>query len=121
VRAVFDTNILIDHLNGIESAREELNRFTDRIVSIISWMEVMAGVRNSADEGKVRRFLNEFRTVPVEAAVAEQAVELRRSNLLKLPDAIIYATARNEGCLLVTRNTKDFSEEMPDVRVPYRV
>ncbi|OWK40964.1 hypothetical protein FRUB_04856 [Fimbriiglobus ruber] len=31
------------------------------------------------------------------------------------------ASARNEGTLIVTRNTKDFSENEPDVRMPYRL
>jgi hypothetical protein len=34
---------------------------------------------------------------------------------------MIYATARDRGCMLVTRNTKDFDADWPDVRVPYRV
>jgi len=34
-------------------------------------------------------------------------------------DAIIYATAQQEDCLLVTRNTKDFPSDLPDVRCPY--
>ena len=40
---------------------------------------------------------------------------------LKLPDAIIFATADVEGRLLVTRNTRDFSPDDPGVRVPYRI
>ena len=49
-----------------------------------------------------------------------RAVELRRERRLRLPDAIIWATARCAGCLLVTRNTGDFPEDEPDVRVPYQ-
>ena len=43
VSALFDTNILIDHLNAIPQAREEIGRFENRAVSIITWMEVMVG------------------------------------------------------------------------------
>ncbi len=37
----------------------------------------------------------------------------------RLPDAIIWATAREASALLVTRNTKDFPADVPGVRVPY--
>ena len=50
---------------------------------------------------------------PLTPEVAEEAVRLRKEHHLKLPDAIIYATARAHGCLLVTRNTKDFSAREP--------
>ena len=38
---------------------------------------------------------------------------------MKIPDAIVYATAKEENCILVTRNTKDLKEDWPDIRVPY--
>jgi len=38
----------------------------------------------------------------------ELSVEIRRKKKLKLPDAIIAATAAHHGLILVTRNIKDF-------------
>ena len=60
-----------------------------------------------------------FGRVEIMEAVAEQAVQLRREHRLRLPDAIILASARVEQCLLVTRNTRDFKPAGPDIRVPY--
>jgi predicted nucleic acid-binding protein len=51
--------------------------------------------------------------------VAEEAVRIRRQRRLKLPDAIILATARVHGLVLVTRNTKDFDPADPAIRIPY--
>ena len=51
--------------------------------------------------------------------VAEKAVEERKQQGIKLPDAIILASADAEGCILVKRNTKDFDEDDPRVRFPY--
>ncbi len=48
VKALFDTNILIDYLNGIPQAREEVALYDDSAISIISWMEVMAGASEEA-------------------------------------------------------------------------
>ena len=43
VKALFDTNILVDYLNAVPKARTELQRYPEKAISIISWMEVMVG------------------------------------------------------------------------------
>ena len=40
VKALFDTSILVDYLNAVPEARTELQRYTEKAVSIITWMEV---------------------------------------------------------------------------------
>lgn len=120
MKAVFDTNILIDYLNGVSEAAAELSQYGERLVSIVTWMEVMVGAAQEQKE-VVQRFLNNFRVVSLDAEVAALGVSLRREQRLKLPDAVIYATAKHEGCVLVTRNSKDFSPELADVRIPYRL
>ncbi|RLA59736.1 MAG: VapC toxin family PIN domain ribonuclease, partial [Gammaproteobacteria bacterium] len=59
--------------------------------------------------------------VAIDAKVAETAVSIRREHKMRLPDAIIWASAKRESALLVSRNTKDFPADMPDVRAPYRL
>jgi hypothetical protein len=115
---LFDTNILIDYLRGIPQARAECGRHSDRAVSIISWMEVMAG-STVANEADARSFLLNFYTLPLGADVAERAFILRGGSKIKLPDAIIQATAESLGRVLVTRNTRDFPAGTPGVRIPY--
>ncbi|CAN5619271.1 type II toxin-antitoxin system VapC family toxin [soil metagenome] len=119
MKAVFDTNILIDYLNGIAEAARELSRYRDKLISIITWMEVLAGARDADQERFLRRFLKAFKVIHLDYAVAEEAIGIRKEQRVKLPDAIIYATARRNGCLLVTRNSKDFDPAFPDVRLPY--
>lgn len=118
VGALFDTNILIDHLNGIPQAREEIERFESRAISIITWMEVMVGAGADLVE-PTRLFLEGFTVIALDDEIASRAVELRRAHRIKLPDAVIWATAQTAGRLLVTRNTKDFSPGDPGVREPY--
>jgi predicted nucleic acid-binding protein len=120
VRPVFDTNILIDFLNGIPQARIELERYEDRSISIVTWMEVLVGA-DSAVEPATREFLKGFEVIDLDDIVAERAVALRRGGKLKLPDAVIWATAEVNAMLLVTRNEKDFASDLPGVRVPYRL
>jgi predicted nucleic acid-binding protein len=115
---LFDTCILIDYLRGIPQARTECDRHADRAISVITWMEVLAGA-TAANEDEIRRFLLNFQPVPMTSQVAERAVAIRRGKKIKLPDAIIQATAEVEGRVLVTRNTRDFSPSASDIRIPY--
>ncbi|KPV39033.1 twitching motility protein PilT [Thiohalorhabdus denitrificans] len=121
MKAVFDTNILVDYLNGVDQSAEELQRYTSRQISQITWMEVLVGCRDEKEEQTVREFLETFDVIPLDGKVAEAAVVLRRANGLKLPDAIILGTAECEQALLVTRDTKAFAPESPGIRVPYQV
>jgi predicted nucleic acid-binding protein len=79
----------------------------------------LAGARNTAEETQLRELLRRFTTLPVTLEIADEAALIRRERRLKLPDAIILATARVHGLVLVTRNTRDFPADDPMVRVPY--
>lgn len=118
MRAVIDTNILIDYLQGVPDAANELAAYATPAISVISWIEVMVG-SSPPTEPVVRAFLASFEQLPISARVSELAIQLRKSNRIKLPDALIWATAQANGCLLVTRNTRDFDPKAPGVRVPY--
>jgi len=115
---LFDTNILIDYLRGIPQAPAECDKHSDRAVSIVTWMEVMAG-STEANEADARSCLLNFYTLALTPDVAERAFLLRRTNRVKLPDAIIQATAEAHGRVLITRNTRDFPEGTAGVRIPY--
>ena len=119
MRALFDTNILVDCLHGVDLAVEELYRYEHVAVSRIVWIEFLTGAKAADVEARRRSLLNDFQLLEVDEAVSEEAVLIRRRTRLKLPDAIILATARLHGMLLVTRNNRDFSVNDPDVRIPY--
>jgi len=121
MKAVFDTNILVDYLNGIPAAKHELAQYEAVVISIVTWMEVLAGTEDAKEEALTRDFLSQFSLRPLDKNVAERAIKIRRRHKLKLPDAIIWATAMEQGWVLVTRNTKDFPETHPGIRAPYRV
>ena len=121
MKAVFDTNILIDYLNGIAAAAEELALYDEKLISIITYIEVMVGVSSSEEEAVIHGFLDSFTVCELSAAIANESISLRKKLSLKVPDAIVYATAKSEKTIIVTRNTKDLKPDWPDVRVPYTV
>ena len=117
---LFDTNILIDYLSGIPKARQEITRYVDSAISVITWMEVMAGAKPE-NEQATALFLGTFRLLTLTPAIAQQAVDVRRTLRIKLPDAIILATAQIEKRILITRNTKDFKPDNISIRLPYQL
>lgn len=120
MNAVFDTNIVIDALNGIPEADAEFGLYEHVFISRVTWMEVLVGAQD--DDAQLRDFMEtHFEIVALDLAVAETAVQLRRSNHLRLPDAIIWATAQTQEAVLVTRNTKDFNPEWEGIRIPYNI
>lgn len=121
MKAVFDTNILIDYLNGIEAARDEIAKYSIRQISVITYIEVMVGATKPTEAKAIDGFLRTFESIDLNAEIARESIALRQAHRLKVPDAIVYATARTQACLLVTRNTKDLKAEWADVRVPYQI
>ena len=119
MNALFDTNLLIDYLKGVDQARKEIERFRSRLISIVTWMEVLIGARDDAEADVIEMFLRDFRTVDITRAIARDAIEIRKAHRIRLPDAIVWATARSESALLITRNSKDFPPGEPGVRIPY--
>jgi predicted nucleic acid-binding protein len=118
---LLDTTVIIDHLNGIRAATEVILRSETPGISVITWIEVLAGLRDASSEAQGRMLLSTLELFPLSDIVAEEVVRVRRERRLKLPDAMIWATARVHGLTLVTRNTKDFPASDPSVRVPYTV
>lgn len=116
----FDTNILIDALRGHREARTELHRAKRRWISRVTWIEVLAGADESTF-ADVEAFLDHFTIKEIDADVARRAALIRAQRRMKLPDAIIWATAQAAGLVLVTRNSKDFPVDMPGVRIPYQL
>ena len=120
MRALFDTNILIDYLNGVAAAKAEIARYERPAISVISWIEVLEGTRPGV-EAETQKFLASFERIELTEKIADRAVALRRAAKMRVPDAIILATAQVENLVLVTRNTKDFPADAPGIRVPYRI
>lgn len=119
--AVFDSNVLIDALNDVASAHAELNRYTRRYVSRVTWIEVLAGALPD-DGDRAEGFMSYFTVIELNEEIARRAAVLRcERRSLKIADSIILASAQVGGRILVTRNTKDFPVSMPGIRVPYTV
>lgn len=99
-----DTDIFIDHLRGAAELKPGRHRLH---YSVITRAELFAG--NSAT-ALMSQLLAPFPEVPVDRDVAERAGRVAREFGLRLPDALIAATALEKGMQLSTRNLGDFEK-----------
>ena len=111
---VFDSSTLILFLNDalpvstVELLKTHLQT-GQAIVSAIVRAEVLAWRNHSEFSlNAARALLDVCRLVPVNAAIADEAARIRRETGLKLPDALIAATALLQTATLVTANGRDF-------------
>jgi predicted nucleic acid-binding protein len=119
--AVFDSNIVIDFLNGIEEARAELAQYTQAYISPITWVEAQVKAPAGLEDATRAAIDANFQRLALDEKTLMQGLLIRRELRLKLPDALILASARVNGWTLVSRNTKDFPASMLGVRVPYEL
>jgi predicted nucleic acid-binding protein len=117
---LLDTNILIDVLRGEARALAWLELQERPKISVISWIEVLVGCRED-ESGPVQAWLESFPRLPLDDAIALESVRLRQRHGLKVPDAIILATARCADLSLATRNSRDFPLALGGVLHPYQL
>lgn len=88
-------------------------------------MELRSGeLFRPQDKSILDAVLAEFEVIQLEPQIIEVAIAIRGKGFvtppkIKLPDAIIAATAQIQSAALVTRNAKDFSGVPVTVHIPY--
>lgn len=99
---LLDTNVALYLLGGRLAAPLPQGEYG---VSVITEMELLAWPSlTSVEEEKVRAFLASVELCELTAAIRDHAVRLRREQRLKLPDAIVCATALEHGVELWTND-----------------
>ena len=121
-RLLLDTDVLIEYLRGRKDAVEYLEGLgSDLHVSVISVAKLFAGAGGDREERSLRQFLLAFDVLPVTERVARTGVLYQRdhgpSHGTGLADALIAATAEENGADLVTFNGRHFP--MVASKMPY--
>lgn len=119
MRALFDSNILIDLLNGRKEPLKLLRTY-EPVISIVTYIEVLCGAISRNTEDATTQFLGQFKVENLGEAIAAIAANVRHTHGIKIADAIIYATAKHLDIVLLTRNTKDFGSDDPYIKIPYK-
>lgn len=113
MKYLLDTNIFLYHLAGhpaveylfSDTFANQNSVYTSRIVRI----ELLSFTKLTAIQEKaIESLLSKFILLPVNAEIEEVTIYLRRRYKLKLPDALILASAFTISSTLISNNTNDF-------------
>jgi predicted nucleic acid-binding protein len=111
-RYLIDSNVVIGYLDNKipEKGMAFLHTLVDEVpnISVITKIEVL---RFNTPE-KIHKILSDFidstLTYGLDNAIVDRTIQLAKLYKIKLPDAIIAATALVHGFTLLTRNISDF-------------
>ena len=110
---LLDTDFIINYFKGI--FKGDARKFIDSvindttIISVITRMEILSWKSlNTKDEEIIKEFISDSTIFSLEESIINRTILLRKANRIKLPDAIIAATALVSNLTLTTRNISDF-------------
>jgi predicted nucleic acid-binding protein len=113
-RYLIDSNCLIDYFSasfpeqGMIFMHQVVNNIPN--VSVITKIEVLGFNTPVEYNNLLTSFIGEANVIGLTDNVVVQCIALRKRKRIKLPDAIIAATALVGGYQLITRNKSDFKD-----------
>jgi len=105
-----DTNVVIDYLSNRLPAptASQIDKLPG-IISVITRIELMGWYNStSAQLERLRPFIISSQTYNLSEEIIQQTITLRQQYKIKLPDAVVAATAIVYNHTLITRNIIDF-------------
>lgn len=109
---LFDSNVFIYQLNGVLGAHGQgllrQGLLQGGAYSVISRIEVLGFPQSPAERSAAERLLAGLECMALDDAVVQRTIALRQARKIKIPDAVIAATALCHDLTLVTHNARDF-------------
>ncbi len=103
----FDTNIVIylgnQTLGESIVGNEAICYASVSLIEALGYPDILA-----AEEQRIKELFDTMIEIPLHASIIQMAVRLRQLKKMSLGDAIVGATALENGCTLWTANIEDF-------------
>lgn len=116
IKYLWDTNTAIYYLQQqfppqTEKFIDELLTEAQPCISAITEIEMLCWkTATEKDIDVLHNFINDALVIELERPIKLKTADIRKQHRIKLPDAIIAATAIIYDLTLITRNTKDFNK-----------
>ena len=107
VMLLLDSNTIIYLSKGTLDIDTILLENENYAISVITYMEVLGYKFNSNQEETImKNLLSLFDILYIDESIAKMVIEIRKSNKIKLPDAIICATAIKNNSILFSSDIR---------------
>ncbi|RZL64851.1 MAG: type II toxin-antitoxin system VapC family toxin [Pedobacter sp.] len=108
---LLDTNIIIYLSKKILTPEKVFSPNAVYAISVISKMELLGyHFQNKGDEQFLHDIIDSLIVIPLTEDIVSLTFALRKHSKIKLPDAIIYATAQKLNAKFLTNNVSDFEK-----------
>ncbi len=116
--ALLDSNVFIYISQRQLDFEKLLEHYDNFYVSVISKMEVFGyNFDNKEEKEIVENLFMEIELLNLNEDIVNKVIETRKKKKIKLPDAIVYATASTNDIDLITRNVGDFQNIDKNIKV----
>jgi predicted nucleic acid-binding protein len=111
---IVDTDVLVWYMRGHAHAQRVIEGLDAFSISAVTYMEILQGIRNSAELRALKQFMVNRRIacVPIDQATTDRAIYLMEkfvlSHGLQLGDALIAAAVDIRGDTLLTANASHY-------------
>jgi len=108
-KGLLDSNVIIDASKGIVSTQDIVNEYDYLYTSIISYVETQGyNFEDNQEKEIVTQILKSVEIINLNKEIADTAIKYRKQKKIKLPDALILATAKHLNADLLTSDISDF-------------
>lgn len=111
---IIDTDVLIWYLRGNQQARLLVEKSLPFSISVVTYMELMQGMRNKEEMKRFQRTLRYWNStiIHIDREISSRAMfyvqEYALSHSMMMADALIAATVVQQGELLLTANSRHY-------------
>lgn len=111
---LIDTDVLIWYMRGNEKAYKHIERSRNFHISVVTYIELVQGMRNKKELNSFRKFLKLWNAnlIYINEEISAKAMfyieQHYLSHSLQLADALIGATAVSHGFPILTGNDKHY-------------